>query len=108
MGKVIELTTYLRVKYMTLCMYMYVWYFYTIGMLLRINSTCTFVCTYLSFAKVEFGIGAEATLEHLKWEDLILVQERTNAGSGHFFNVAMVNEINFNLQRERGEGERER
>ena len=31
----------------------------------------------------------------------ILVQKRTNAGGRHFFNVAMVNEINFDLQRER-------
>ena len=53
---------------------------------------------YLSFAKVEFGIGAEATLEHLKWEDLILVQERTNTGGRHIFYVAVVNEINFDLQ----------
>ena len=59
---------------------------------------------YLSFAKVELGIGAEATLEDLKWEDLILVQERTNAGGRHIFNVAVVNEINFDLQRERDEG----
>ena len=53
---------------------------------------------YLSFAKVELGISAEATLEHLKWEDLILVQERTNAGGRHIFYVTMVNEINFDLQ----------
>ena len=59
---------------------------------------------YLSFAKVEVGIGAEATLEHLKWEDLILIQERTNAGGRHIFNIAAVNEISFDLQRERGEG----
>ena len=63
------------------------------------------VYMYLSFAEVEFGISAEATLEHLKWEDLILVQERTNAGGRHIFYVAVVNEINFDLQRER---ERER
>ena len=56
---------------------------------------------YLSFAKVELGIGAEATLEHLKWEDLILVQERTNDGGRHVFYVAVINEINFDLQRER-------
>ena len=57
---------------------------------------------YLSFAKVEFAIYAEATLEHLKWEDLILVQERTNAGGRHIFYVTMVNEINFDLQQEAG------
>ena len=39
---------------------------------------------------------------------MILVKERTNAGGGHLFNVAVVNEINFNLQREReGRGGRE-
>ena len=53
---------------------------------------------YLSFAKIELGIGAEATLEYLKREDLILVQERTNAGDWHIFYVAAVNEINFDLQ----------
>ena len=67
-----------------------------------IKHTCMFVIMYihmyLSFAKVEFGISAEATLEHLKWEDLILVQERTNAGGWHIFCVAMVNKINFDLQ----------
>ena len=52
---------------------------------------------YLSFAKVELGISTEATLEHLKREDLILVQERTNAGSQHLFYVAVVDKINFDL-----------
>ena len=67
--------------------------------------TCMHIHMYLSFAKVELGIGAEATLEHLKWEDLILVQERTNAGGRNIFYVAVVNEINFDLQRERRERE---
>ena len=62
---------------------------------------------YLSFVKIEVGLGTEATLEHLKWEDLILVQERTNAGGRHIFYVTMVNEINFDLQQERGEGRAE-
>ena len=68
-------------------------------------NTCLYICIrvyahtmYLSFAKVELGISAEETLEHLKWEDLILVQERTNAGGRHIFNVAVVNKINFDLQ----------
>ena len=52
---------------------------------------------YLSFAIGEFRLSAETTLEHLKWENLILVQERTNTGGGHFLYVAMINEINFDL-----------
>ena len=63
------------------------------------------ICTNLSFAIGELGICAKATLEHLEREDLILVEERTNAGGRHFFNIAVVKEINFDLQRER---ERER
>ena len=35
---------------------------------------------------------------------MILVQERTNAGGRNILYVAMVNKINFDLPRERGEG----
>ena len=52
---------------------------------------------YLSFAIEELRICAKATLEHLKWENLILIQERTDAGGGHIFSVAVVYEINFDL-----------
>ena len=61
-------------------------------------STCARIQMYLSFAIGEFRLSAETTLEHLKWENLILVQERTNAGGGHVFNVAVINKINFDLQ----------
>ena len=61
-------------------------------------STCARIQMYLSFAIGEFRLSAETTLEHLKWENLILVQERTNAGGGHFLYVAMINKINFDIQ----------
>ena len=61
-------------------------------------STCARIQMYLSFAIGEFRLSAETTLEHLKWENLILVQERTNTGGGHFLYVAMINKINFDLQ----------
>ena len=60
--------------------------------------TCARIQMYLSLAIGEFRLSAETTLEHLKWENLILVQERTNAGGGHVFNVAVINKINFDLQ----------
>ena len=52
---------------------------------------------YLSFAKGELGICTKAALEHLEWENLILIQERTDAGGRHFFSVTMVKKINFDL-----------
>ena len=62
--------------------------------------------TCLSLVIEELRLNAEATLEHLKWEDLILLMKRTNTGCGHFFSIAVVQEIDLDLERER-EGERE-
>ena len=88
MGKVIELPTHLSVKHMILWRYIHVYvciptftcsYMYMYGEFLMYVYLLR-ILMYLSFVEVEFGISAEATLEHLKWEDLILFQERTNAG----------------------------
>ena len=65
--------------------------------------------TCLSLVTGELRLNTEATLEHLKWEDLIFLVKRTNTGCGHFFSIAMVQEINLDLETERErEEERER
>ena len=66
--------------------------------------TCT---TYLSLVIGELRLNTEATLEYLKWEDLIFLMKRTNTGCGHFLSIAMVQEIDLDLETER-ERERER
>ena len=66
--------------------------------------TCT---TYLSLVIGELRLHTKATLEHLKWEDLIFLVKRTNTGCGHFLSIAMVQEINLDLETER-ERENER
>ena len=70
--------------------------------------TCVHVdCTYFSLVIGELRLHTKATLEHLKWEDLIFLMKRTNTGCGHFFSIAVVQEINLDLETER-ERERER
>ena len=93
MGKVIELPMHLRVKHMTLCRYihvhvcipvhlhvhvcmvtlMYVYLREIAYNIIYVNAIkmYLYICIYAHtrvplFAKVEFGICAEATLEHLK------------------------------------------
>ena len=66
--------------------------------------TCT---TYLSLVIGELRLHTKATLEHLKWEDLIFLVKRTNTGCGHFLSIAVVQEINLDLETER-ERHRER
>ena len=62
---------------------------------------------YFSLVIGELRLHTKATLEHLKWEDLIFLMKRTNTGCGHFFSIAVVQEINLDLETER-ERERER